>query len=124
MGEARDERMFWRAFRWTASLGMRDMGTTVGPMSTAYDASADGLVIVGRSLITSSSGSERAFRWTSRRQVQDLRRELLDAGVRAVESWILISATGVSDDGTVVAGYGLNASRQWEPFRAVLPVPH
>ena len=47
----------------------------------------------------------------------------MNAGVRGLDGWILISATGVSDDGTVIAGYGLNPARQWEPFRAALPVP-
>jgi hypothetical protein len=38
-------------------------------------------------------------------------------------NWTLFSATGVSADGTVIVGYGLNPNRQWEPFRAVLPLP-
>jgi hypothetical protein len=55
--------------------------------------------------------------------MQDPKRELLDAGVSAVSGWILTSATAVSADGTVVVGTGLNPSRQWEAFRAMLPVP-
>jgi probable HAF family extracellular repeat protein len=92
-------------------------------MSAAYAVSDDGSAIVGKSLINSSSGSERAFRWTPSRGMQDLRRALLDAGVAAVEGWILTSATAVSADGTVIVGVGLNPSRQWEAFRATLPVP-
>jgi hypothetical protein len=40
-----------------------------------------------------------------------------------VEGWILMSAVSVSSDGTVIAGYGRNPTRQFEAFGAVLPVP-
>jgi probable HAF family extracellular repeat protein len=123
VGQARDKDGFWHAFRLTANTGMQDLKTLGGTMSAAAAVSADGSVIVGRSLITSAFGSERAFRWTTKKQMQDLRRELLDAGVTAVQNWVLVSATGVSADGTVIVGYGLNPSRQWEAFRAVLPIP-
>jgi probable HAF family extracellular repeat protein len=123
VGQARDKDMFWHAFRWTATTGMQDLRTLGGTMSAASATSADGSVIVGRSLITSALGSERAFRWTTKNQMQDLRRELLNAGVTAVQNWVLITATSVSADGTVIVGYGRNPNKQWEAFRAVLPVP-
>jgi probable HAF family extracellular repeat protein len=38
-----------RAFRWTASGGMQDLGTLPGgSLSVAYGVSADGSVVVGR----------------------------------------------------------------------------
>lgn len=114
---------FWHAFRWTGSRGMEDLGTLGGPLSAAYDVSNDGSVIAGKALSSSSSASETAFRWTTRRRMQDLRRELLDLGVTAVQGWVLKTASSVSADGTVIVGFGLNASRQWEAFRAALPVP-
>ena len=55
--------------------------------------------------------------------MQDLQKELQSAGVRTSDGWILSSAVAVSADGTVIVGYGLSPSRQWEPFRAVLPLP-
>lgn len=121
-GEARDQTGYWRAFRWNAALGMRDLGTLGGPMSTAHGASADGSVIVGKSLITSSSGSLRAFRWTAATGMRDLRQELLDAGVTAVQNWTLAVAASVSDDGSTIAGWGYPAPlTPAQPFIAVLP---
>jgi uncharacterized membrane protein len=102
---------------------MEDLKTLGGPQSAAYDVTPDGAVIVGKSLITSSSASERAFRWTSKTQMQDLHRELLNAGVTAAQNWVLFSANSVSTDGRVIVGYGFNPAKQWEAFRAVLPVP-
>ncbi len=56
VGQATDSNGFWRAFRWTASTGMQDIGTLAGPMSNATAVNMDGTVIVGNSLTTSSSG--------------------------------------------------------------------
>jgi probable HAF family extracellular repeat protein len=123
IGEARDAGQFWRAFRWTSSLGMKDMGTLGGPMSTAHGASKDGSVIVGKSLINGGSTSLRAFRWTAATGMRDLRQELLNAGVTAVQNWILAVAAGVSDDGTVIVGWGYPAPlTPPQPYIAVLPV--
>jgi probable HAF family extracellular repeat protein len=123
VGEARDKDFFWHAFRWTAANGLQDLKTLGGAMSAAHAASFDGSVVVGKSLITSATGSERAFRWTARMGMHDLRQDLLNAGVTAVQNWILSVATDVSADGTVIVGYGLSPARRWEAFRAVLPIP-
>jgi probable HAF family extracellular repeat protein len=116
VGQSRNKDFFWQAFRWTAAGGIQNLRTLGGPMSAAYAVSDNGSVIVGKSLLNSSSGSERAFRWTTRRGMQELQRELMDAGVSAVGGWVLTSASAVSADGTVMVGTGLNPSRQWEAF--------
>ena len=90
-------------------------------MSAAFDASANGSVIVGMALINSGSSSNRAFRWTAATGMRDLKQELLNAGVTAVQNWTLKTAVGVSNDGTVIAGYGFDTSGQYQPFLAVLP---
>jgi probable HAF family extracellular repeat protein len=123
VGQSRDRNAFWKAFSWTAAGGMRDLGTLGGPMSAAHGVSHDGAVIIGTALTTPMSSSNHAFRWTTRRQMQDLQRELLNASVTSVQNWILFSATSVSSDGTVIVGFGLNPSRQWEAFRATLGLP-
>jgi probable HAF family extracellular repeat protein len=123
VGQSRDAVGFWKAFRWTPSMGMRDLGTLGGPMAAAYNVSDNGSVIVGRSLTNSGSASDRAFRWTPQEGMQDLRQALLDAGVAAVQDWILLGATGVSADGTVIVGEGLSPANRREAFLAVLPLP-
>lgn len=121
-GEARDAAFFWRAFRWTAASGMVDMGTLGGPMSTAHGASHDGSVIVGKSLINSGSGSLRAFVWTESTGMRNLKDELLNAGATGLGSWILAQANDVSDDGSVIVGWGHPAQfAPAQPFIATFP---
>jgi probable HAF family extracellular repeat protein len=125
VGQSRDATPwgFWKAFRWTAATGMRDIGTLGGPMAAAYNVSDNGSVVVGRALTSSSSASDRAFRWTTQKGMQNLQELLVKAGVTSVSGWILLGATGVSADGTVIVGEGINPAKQREAFRAVLPLP-
>ena len=125
VGQSRDATPwgFWKAFRWTAATGMRDIGTLGGPMAAAYNVSDNGSVVVGRALTSSSSASDRAFRWTPQKGMQNLQQLLQNAGVTSVSGWILLGATGVSADGTVIVGEGINPAKQREAFRAVLPLP-
>ena len=109
---------FWRAFVWTASTGMQDIGTLGSPGSRALAANQDGSVIVGTSLTSQLSSSNRAFRWTAKTGRHDLQKTGEYAG-----QLDFVPAIGVSADGTVITGYGLNPQLVSEPFRIVLPVP-
>jgi len=96
---------FYRAFRWTASGGMQDLGTLDGDESWATGVSADGAVVVGYA--TNGAGRFRAFRWTALGGMQDL-------GTLGGD-WS--EAYGVSADGAVVVGWAYNAAVQYRAFR-------
>jgi len=106
----------YHAFRWTASTGMVDIGTLGGPGSRALGVNHDGSVIVGTSFTNQQTTSNHAFRWTAKTGMQDLNK--LVSG-----SLELTFATGMSADGTVIAGHGLSNKLVTEPFRAVVPLP-
>jgi len=91
-----------RAFRWTASGGMQDLGTLPGgTWSEAYGVSADGAVVVGVARI--AAGQYRAFRWTASGGMRDL--DTLGG--------CCSTAYAVSADGSVVVGASGRAFR-WE----------
>ena len=115
------------AFRWTASTGMVNLGSLGGGLSRATATSRDGSVVVGTSLTTTSSGSAHAFIWTARCGMLDLQTAL--KGAKIPSGWILQTATDVSEDGTVITGWGVSPPPpgskfgQTEPWRAILPAP-
>ncbi|MGC9093780.1 MAG: T9SS type A sorting domain-containing protein, partial [Bacteroidota bacterium] len=86
-----------RAFKWTASSGMQDLGTPAGvDNSEAYDVTNDGSVIVGWS-------QGRAVLWTSLGGWQ-----LLDSicSRQLTDGSFLQSARAVSPDGRYIVGAG------------------
>ena len=101
------------AFRWTAGLGMINLGS-LGPNwgSAAYAVSADGMIIVGAS---TSSTTTHAFRWTAADGMQDL--GLLSGTTFA-------RALDISPDGTVIIGAcGLDATSVAVRWTAAGPQP-
>jgi probable HAF family extracellular repeat protein len=105
VGWARNAAGQSRAFRWTASGGMQDLGTLGGGRSEASGVSADGAVVVGWSY--NAAGQWRAFRWTASGGMQDLG----TLGGRRSEAY------GVSADGSVVVGCAQNAIGYDHAFR-------
>jgi probable HAF family extracellular repeat protein len=79
-----------RAFRWTSTGGLQDLGVLPGyEISSAVDVSRDGQVVVGN-LSNSGVLPWMAFRWTPA------------TGMQAIGS---LTATRVSADGVVVVGH-------------------
>ncbi len=104
-----------RAFRWSDADGMVDLGVLPGaPGADAFAVNGDGSVIVG------ASGG-RAFMWTDDLGMVDLYGHLSTLGAD-LTGWFLHNATGISADGSVIAGIGFfNGERR--AFVAVLPAP-
>jgi probable HAF family extracellular repeat protein len=87
-----------RAFRWTSSGGMQNLGALGTFGSEAYAISADGAIVVGESRITVDD-VYRAFIWTHQSGMQDLGSLPGMAGARA---------RAISGDGATVGGFSFN----------------
>lgn len=101
-----------RAFRWTATGGMQDLGLLAGgTYSLANGTNADGTIVVGDA---DSIAGTRAMLWTASLGMVDLNLHLASIGVD-LTGWDLFSAYAVSADGSTIVGEGtLNgANRGW-----------
>src|SRR6185503_10964376 len=95
-----------RAFRWTQSDGMQDLGTLGGSVIPRA-ISANGAVIVGSVLTTENA--THAFRWTEAGGMVDLGTFGSDSNFS--------DSTFITADGTVVVGVGSTDSREIHTFR-------
>lgn len=90
-----------RAFRWTEAGGWQNLGQLPGTASSSADGiSAGGTIVVG------SSGNSRAFIWTAREGMMDLRTYVASLGAR-VADWQFTEAFSISSDGTAITGQGI-----------------
>ena len=85
--------------------------------SRAFDVSADGKTIVGR---TSIDGGNTAFVWDEIHGMRDLMTVLLQEGVDLMGWTSFFGATGISGDGRMITGYG-NGPLGTEAFVIYLP---
>jgi FG-GAP-like repeat/Transposase, Mutator family len=84
--------------------------------SQANAVNADGSVIVG----ATAGYSGQAFIWTASSGMQPLQAMLTRSGVN-LDGWQLLSADGISSDGTVIVGTGLDPNGNQHAWVAVLP---
>jgi uncharacterized membrane protein len=102
--------------RWTAETGWEDVGFRVRAVS------ADGSIVLGEKGHV-FYGSQAQI-WDEINGSRNLKEVLTDDyGLDLSDWWDLDAATGISDDGTVIVGYGVNADGHIEAFRAVIPEP-
>ena len=105
VGSAASDTTNSRAFRWTITGGMENLGTLSGlPIAVATGVSADGLVVVGR-CSNSNESDVVPFRWTSATGLEAL--SMSSASCAPSNFGI---ACGISGDGAVIVGYGCGYS--------------
>ena len=106
------------AFRWTEETGMVGLGDLPGGVfdSFAFDTSADGSIVVGQG--ATADGGE-AIIWD---EANGLRRltDVLEGFGLDLTGWRLFTAHGVSADGKVFAGSGINPNGSSEAWIASL----
>lgn len=95
----------FRAFRWTETTGMQELGQLAGSESEAFDVSGDGSTIVGAAQDT---WGKTAFRWTEASGMSRIGD--LPGGDIYSEGY------GVSADGGVIVGVS-NSASGFEAFR-------
>lgn len=110
------------AFRWDASSGMIPLGDLPGGAvrSWARAVSGDGSVVVG---FSETAFGNDAFIWNEQEGMQSIRGLLLSHGVD-LNGWSFNGgAWGISDDGTVITGYGTNPAGATEAWVVTIPSP-
>jgi uncharacterized membrane protein len=113
------------AFRWTRDEGVVGIGDFSGGIfsSRALDVSAGGSTIVGWG---STDADRAAFIWDAAHGMRNLQDVLItEHGLgKALEGWTLREAVGISNDGRVIAGNGVNPDGNTEGWVVDLgPLP-
>nr|WP_244646063.1 autotransporter domain-containing protein [Bradyrhizobium campsiandrae] len=120
VGSSRNALGYDQAFRWTAATGMSAIGSLPGAVfSQANAVNADGSVIVGTS--GNVNFNFQAYRWTQATGIQSIPAILSAAGYGPA-NWSLQTAQGVSADGTVIVGNGIDPNGKNEAWIAHIPI--
>lgn len=110
-----------KPFMWNAEDGRIDLEILNGfDSGGAFDVSNGGRRAVGLCLFSGTGNT--ATMWDAGSSVQSVRAALIDGGV-AMSQWHLQSVTAMSDDGTVLVGFGINPDGQQEAWVATIPMP-
>jgi probable HAF family extracellular repeat protein len=111
------------AFRWTEANGIVGLGVLPdNSESWAMDVSADGSVIVGGNYSQEIHTGE-AFIWDEIKGMRSLQDLLINEYGLDLTGWILKEATGISDDGLTIVGFGSNPDGHVMGWIAVLTPP-
>jgi len=101
-------------------VGLGDLpGNIVNGRALAV--SGDGSIIVGTS--ASAIGDHEAFIWDEAHGMRNLRELLVNDYGLDLAGWILRAATGISDDGTVIVGWGRAPTGNQTGWVAYIPEP-
>ena len=99
------------AFIWTAKKGM--VGLT--GLNQANAVSAQGSIVVGQ------SATLNATVWTRQTGADSIQQLLLADGINSLAGWVLLDATGISADGTIIVGDGIDPQGNNEAWIADIP---
>ncbi len=108
------------AFRYADGAWM-GLGSFGGTHSVAYDASADGSVVVGTA--RQAAIAYDPFLWDATHGLQNLEEMLVDDFGVLLGNLDLTTATGISDDGLVIVGYGVGPTGNTVGWIATIPEP-
>ncbi len=102
--------------------GARGLGKLPGDfLSVALKTSQDGSVVVGSSGNCLGCPTATAFIWYEKQGMFNLRDVLVSAGLfQELQGWVLVEPNGISADGHVVSGIGINPSGREEAFIATV----
>lgn len=107
---------------WSQAGGYQILGTLPGNVrSSATRISADGKTVLGFSL--SATNSFTSSIWDQTHGLRDLKTALLDDYALDTGSWVLSYASGISEDGLVISGYGIDPNGQTQAWVANLRSP-
>jgi uncharacterized membrane protein len=116
VGEANSQAALW--FDDGSVIGMGFLpGATA---SIAKDVSSNGERAIGISPASSLFGTPLPFLWSAETGMLEIADVLTQAGLD-LTGWTLTGVAGISNDGTVLVGTGVNPSGDSEAWRAVLP---
>lgn len=120
VGSSTEPSVHQRAFRWTSEAGMTAIASSTASLSDsiALAVSGDGQVIVGWG--TTPAG-EAALIWDEQHGLRQLQAVLEMDYRTTISGWKLSRATGISDDGRIIVGFGTNPSGQSEGWVLKLP---
>jgi uncharacterized membrane protein len=125
VGGARNDADEDEPFRWDTVTEMSGLGpcpAELGGFVAGADVSADGSVVVGPP--SGAGDPSRAFIWDEKNGCRLLQDALTSEFGLDLSGWTLVGATGISDDGRTIVGYGENPLGQTEAWMAVIgPVP-
>jgi uncharacterized protein (TIGR02145 family) len=118
-GTTRTSSTNYPAFLWNESKGMVTIGHLPGRNTThPSDMTPYGKIIVGGSFSGPTSGD--AFIWDSTNGMRKLQTVLKTEYGLNLTGWTIQNASGITPDGNIIVGHGINPSGKQEAFRVVL----
>lgn len=107
------------AMRWTRESGMHSLGDLEGGTGTSRSIAVNrnGTIVVG---FGNSQVGKSAMVWDAKNGMRELKTILENEYQVNLKDWVLSEATGISDDGKQIVGWGIKNGKE-RPWKVVLP---